>query len=52
MCANKITEELFNEADLRMLEEKKKGIHLLSELASYPPLNTPHFNEDGSNKYR
>ena len=48
----KIAEELFNEADMKRLNDRKKGLHLLTDLASFPPLQTTHFNENGSEEYK
>ena len=35
-----------------MLNDRKKGMEFLTYLASFPPLRTSHFNENGDNKFR
>lgn len=37
--------------DLVRLGEKKDVLPLLKSILSYPPLQTYHFNEDGTNYY-
>ena len=48
---NLIAAELYDEAE-RMLNDQKKGVELMAEIASFPPLRTSHFNEDGQEFYR
>jgi len=44
-------EEVDNLDNIR-LRGRSKGLGALAEIASFPPLRTPHFNEDGDNRFR
>ena len=44
-------EEVDKQENIR-LRGRAKGLSALAEIASFPPLRTPHFNEDGDNRYR
>ena len=44
-------EEVDKQDNIR-LQGRAKGLDALAEIASFPPLRTPHFNEDGDNRFR
>ena len=45
-------EEIGDRNDQLRLMGRSKGVKALAEIASFPPLQTPHFNDDGSNEFR
>ena len=44
--------EEVDKQDKIRLQGRAKGMQALAEIASFPPLRTPHFNEDGDNRFR
>ena len=47
-----IMDEIADRQDEIRFSEQPKGIRALAALASFPPYETPYFNEDGHNYYR
>jgi hypothetical protein len=48
----RIADEIFNEADARRIYGYKSGVKYLTDLASFPPFFTTHFNENGREYYK
>jgi hypothetical protein len=46
-----IADQLYDE-DLKRINDRMKGMKLLTDLASFPPLKTTHFNENGTEVYK
>ena len=42
----------FDKKELVRLQGKQRGLKALADIASFPPMITSHFNEDGTNLFR